>query len=239
MRRFAHGRTHEVVLRLAKESLSPGARVLDAGCGEGALTRPLAEAGYLLTAVDVDAGRLRLVPRPAVRADLDRPLPFADASFDAVVVVETLEHLWNHHLFLTEAARVTREGGLLLLTMPNVLNLASRLRFLLTGYPSIYSPRRLDADHRRRHVNILPLPVLDAGLTAAGWRLERVATDRVRRGALLLAPLAPLGRAAATLLRCRDPRTSSPNVLFGRSLVALARRARRAGETKRSSETRT
>lgn len=68
-------------------------RVLDVGCGSGRLTVALARAGAEVTGMDTDAERLAEAGRRAetagvrltlVEADMERPLPFTDASFDAV-----------------------------------------------------------------------------------------------------------------------------------------------------------
>ncbi len=69
-------------------------RVLDVGCGGGRLTVALAQAGAEVTGIDTSGERLEQARRRAARsgvalrlleADLNEPLPFPDASFDAVV----------------------------------------------------------------------------------------------------------------------------------------------------------
>ena len=95
-----------------------GRDVLDLGCGTGRHTAWLAGAGARVTAVDFSAGMLdearRKVPRGAVlfiAHDLHDPLPFDDASFDAVVSGLVLEHLHDLHGFFGEARRVLRPAG--------------------------------------------------------------------------------------------------------------------------------
>ena len=67
---------------------------------------------------------LDLFPREKFRgvlADASAPLPFRDASFDAVVSMEGTEHFENQATFLRECARVLRRAGKLILASPNVL----------------------------------------------------------------------------------------------------------------------
>ncbi len=91
------------------------ARVLDAGCGEGALSRRLAEAGYHVTSVDADPAAVaaaRSAGVPAVRADL---ASFDDEPFDAVVMLLSLHHMHPLHRVLDRVARLLRPGGMLVL----------------------------------------------------------------------------------------------------------------------------
>jgi SAM-dependent methyltransferase len=102
-----------------RESIPPGSFVLDAGCGSGRIFRyELAEGCRI---VGVDIGReLRDNPNvdERVRGDVQR-LPFADASFDAVLASHVMEHLPQPELAMAEVARVLRPGGRFLLLTPN------------------------------------------------------------------------------------------------------------------------
>src|SRR6266545_1167913 len=71
----------------------PGARVLDAGAGGGALAEALAAAGARVVALDVrDYRQAALEHTPFVAGRAER-LPFADAAFDLVVSSNVLEHV--------------------------------------------------------------------------------------------------------------------------------------------------
>jgi SAM-dependent methyltransferase len=103
------------VERRARE-VPPGARVLDAGAGEGRYRRHFAKARYV--AVDLAVGDPDWdYDRLDARADLGR-LPFVAGAFDHVLSTQTLEHLADPGAFLAEACRVLRPGGTLLLTAP-------------------------------------------------------------------------------------------------------------------------
>lgn len=107
---------------------APGARVLDAGCGEGVI-------------VDEYAGRLAIEgidPNYAsarVQTGSLMALPYADGTFDRALCLDVLEHLSfeEQPRALAELFRVLRGGGDLLVSIPNLAHLQSRVHFLLQG----------------------------------------------------------------------------------------------------------
>jgi SAM-dependent methyltransferase len=117
-------RRHEVAY-LAAAELCGGARVLDAGCGEGFGATIVRSAGAArVVALDYDmktALRVRTgYGLPAVRANLVA-LPFRDGAFDVVLSLQTIEHVWDQPAFLADCARVLQPCGRLVLTTPNRL----------------------------------------------------------------------------------------------------------------------
>jgi SAM-dependent methyltransferase len=129
---------------LFRAAIGTGKRVLDLGCRSGALTRHLLD-GNSVVGVDVDeralekAASLGIEP---VRANVDEPLPFEDASYDAVVAGELLEHLQFPDALVAEIHRVLRPGGVLVGSVPNAFRLQSRVRFL-RGRPPEDDPTHL------------------------------------------------------------------------------------------------
>jgi SAM-dependent methyltransferase len=87
--------------------------VLDAGCGDGALAAAAASAPLHVIGLDAAAPMVRAARAhgPVVRGDVTA-LPVADASVDAVVTVNVLDHLDRPVSALREARRVLRPGGL-------------------------------------------------------------------------------------------------------------------------------
>lgn len=103
-------------------SLSPDARVLDAGCGGGTPVLAALAGETRAVGLDFSGEQLRLAAGNAptvalVRGDMTS-LPFREGSFDAVTALHSLIHvpLDQHRTVLEEFARVLALGGLLLLT---------------------------------------------------------------------------------------------------------------------------
>ena len=106
-------------LRAFVRSLGHAGRALDLGCGDGRLTAEL-EAAELtaadVSAVALDRARGRLTGVRLVELEPDAPLPFEDGAFDLVLCAETVEHVRDVQLLLSEVRRVLRPGGTLALT---------------------------------------------------------------------------------------------------------------------------
>jgi SAM-dependent methyltransferase len=115
---------HLVAYRAAA-ALTPQKRVLDAGCGEGYGAALLAIDARTVVACDLEAPVLGRAHRryPAVDAAAGNlvSMPFADAAFDVVVSMQTIEHLHSPVDFLAECRRVLRPDGTLVLSTPNRL----------------------------------------------------------------------------------------------------------------------
>jgi len=115
-------RRHEAAyLRLVDRCA--GARVLEAGCGEGYGAALLARTARVVVGLDYDAitaahVAARYPEVHAVRGNLAQ-LPLPDGAVDVVANLQVIEHLWDQAGFLAECFRVLRPGGLLLVTTPN------------------------------------------------------------------------------------------------------------------------
>lgn len=100
-----------------------GMALLDVGCGGGILAEELARRGADVTGIDMSVSSLAVAnrhagtgaSRPAVRyaAGDALALPFADASFDAIVSSDFLEHVPDLGRCVREMARVLKPGGVL------------------------------------------------------------------------------------------------------------------------------
>lgn len=99
-------------------------KLLDVGCGTGALAAALAKRGALVTGVDpnevaVDAAR-KAVPDAVFHVAPGETLPFGDGDFDGTVFLNSLHHIPEAAMTpaLIEAARVTAPGGTVVVIEP-------------------------------------------------------------------------------------------------------------------------
>ena len=114
-----------------------GSRVLDLGCGDGAMLAHLqATRGCSGYGVEIDdANVLACVQRGVnvIQLNLDEGLAlFDDASFDVVLQIDTLQHLRNAEVMLRETARVGRIG---IVAFPNFAHWPNRLSVLQGRMP--------------------------------------------------------------------------------------------------------
>lgn len=213
-----------------------GLRILDLPAGNGLLADALRQAGHAVTCGDINR------ERPDYRyVDMSARLPFDDGEFDAVVCLEGVEHLLNPVALIAELARVTRRGGSIVVSTPNVMNFYSRLQYLFTGFPYQFNPAAVPqlapgTAGDRGHVFPLSYFQLRYLFEAHGVRVERVLGDRYKRKALMplylaLLPIAWLW-SRRLLLVAGEPGVESRNrellahahsapLLFSRSLVLV------------------
>jgi SAM-dependent methyltransferase len=109
---------HGAVLDAAR--VTPGTRLLDAGCGAGLLALLASLRGARLTVLDASAALLAIarerLPAADVREGDLEALPFADGSFDAVTAVNSLFYAADMAAAMRELSRVVRPGGRVVVT---------------------------------------------------------------------------------------------------------------------------
>jgi len=162
---------------------------LDVGAGSGQLIRQFRERFQTQPSACDYTGELMKLPGQKVEiANLnEQRLPYPDGSFDLVTATEVVEHLERYREVLRDLFRVTKPGGLCILTTPNILNLNSRLRFLTFGFWNLFGPlpvRNSALYSTGGHINPVSYFYLAHSLLDAGFTDVSVAVDKHQRSAV-------------------------------------------------------
>jgi len=218
-----------------------GSRVLELAPGGGALSAAMAGLGLRVEALDIHPELFeKMEGVSCIYGNLDDPLPFGDETYDLAVCCEGIEHLEFQYGFARELARVLRPGGRLVLTTPNIVNAASRLRFLLTGFYAlaVRPSSEFTRDRTIEHIYPLTFWQLRHILHTSGLLIESVSTDHIRKSSILLAWLWPLSYLFTrhAMYKEREQRQLEANLeilgqlhsaalFFGRTQIIVARKA--------------
>lgn len=191
---------HHLKFDRIRDAIHGCRRHLDIGCSAGTFIGTL---GQDQSSVGIDLAEAQIAfarqrhGAPQRRFDVvpAGPLPFADGEFDAVTVVELVEHLSpaDNLVLLREAARVLQPGGRLVVSTPNYGSLWPLLERLVN--------RLGEVDYSDQHITHYTRRSLVALMTDAGLRDVRV------EGYLLAAPfVAPIGWDFADRIAALEPR---------------------------------
>lgn len=126
--------------QLLERHVLPGCHVLDCGAGDGShygtflQSRGVHYIGLEYSEVAVQQANNRGLD--VRQHDLSKPLPFSDLTFDVVVSLEVLEHLFDPEFVVKEIHRVLKKGGWALISVPNIAFVSNRV-FMLFG---IFNP---------------------------------------------------------------------------------------------------
>jgi len=245
--------TGRAVLRALEGLDWARAQVADVGAGRGGFSKLLGEElerrhgiapSTVIRACDPTPESFEYAAVECARIPPDGRLPYADGTMDATVSMEVIEHVEDQFFFLRELARITRPGGTVLVSTPNTHHVASRLRTLATGFPTLFDALPLLAHDARRlggHIHPIAPYFLLYDAHRVGLSDLRLLADRRKTSALLLAilcsPLLWTGRALhrrrlerkrpAILAENRAwlDRLDSLDMLTSRSVILAARRA--------------
>jgi SAM-dependent methyltransferase len=236
---LAHQAIHDMVAGiLEQEGRGP---LLDVPAGEGALAARLIAAGFAVSCCDLYPEIFRLEGVNIIQGDLNGVLPFDNRSFEYVTCLEGLEHIENPQQAVREFARVLRPGGKVIVSIPNILNIEERFKWLLYGYTSHFKPmtraqvERLRAEYDNReeiaaHVNPIGYSELRYILEKNGFEIVGVHRDKPKTNAWLYWPIVLMIRLIARLTppakrreRWTEELASDEVLLGGNTLIVHAR----------------
>jgi len=198
----------DYLLGLLRSHGVPGGRVLDVGAGYGFFLQALEKAGYQPHGIETSPLAVEQA-RGRSRAEVfeqgaEEPFPFTDGYFDAVTLLDVIEHLPRYPAALASCHRCLRPGGKLFVITLNAHSLARPLL-----------GRRWAWYQDPTHVHLFNARRLRRGLNEAGLVIETLTTESnfcsVGEGTQFLKPLRRIGRVVHT-------------PILGDSLLAVAKR---------------
>ena len=197
-RRFHTGSEFSEVLRLIRKLMPAAQTVLDIPAGNGIASYAFAKSGFKVTAIEPDPsssvgrGAIEYIREKEGLQNIDiidaygENLPFADETFDVVYVRQGLHHAKDLRKMVSQAARVTRRGGLIIAAREPVVDdyngglqafLDAQPDHLLYGGENAFTHRDYLCAFNLKHVEMLyDLGPYDSIINLAPNSFENVET---------------------------------------------------------------
>ena len=129
-------------------------KILSVACSVGIYESVLVKNGYEVHGIDGAKNALQEAEKRGLlikTGDVNKPLPYHNATFDCVFAGDVIEHLFLVKPFLNEISRVLKPNGIFVVTTPNLAALNDRIRFLFGA-----SPRNVAPIHEYLYLHIRP-----------------------------------------------------------------------------------
>jgi SAM-dependent methyltransferase len=146
----AHSGDYTAHLRLPPwllQLLPKKARLLDLGCGTGLSSLPYLQAGHSVIGLDLSKEMLtkaRALPfENLLLGSFSQPLPLNDAQFDAVQILGAMDFVTDLVRLFNEIARVLKEGGYFLVTLPLPLSAEMEAKLQIRTHDPLLCERTL------------------------------------------------------------------------------------------------
>lgn len=219
---MAHEAIYGTVLGIVQNL--PVGKVLDVPAGEGALAARLIEVGFDVHCCDLYPEIFRLESVDIRQGDMGGTLPYDDSSFDYITCIEGLEHIENPQQAIREFSRLLKPGGHLILSIPNILNIEERFKWLLNGYTSHFKPLGREQVARARqafgdkveialHVNAISYSEMRYSLENCGFEVLTLHRDKPKARIWLYWPIVALIRLIGRMTPAQQRRERWTNEL--------------------------
>lgn len=168
MDEYYAGVDHRMIVEQIKK-YGQNLKVLDVGCGEGLLGSLLVNDNEV-HGVEIFDEKVKRCQAKGIKAKLvknNELLPYMDSYFDIVTCRDVLEHLFNPSYMVEEMHRVLKSDGLLAVTVPNMYDLKTRVRFPLGLWTKITFGANLG------HIRFFSKKTLIKLIKEKGFRIQK------------------------------------------------------------------
>ena len=108
---------------------------LDIGCGHGSVSEDLIKQNFQVSGIEINKDAIESLEHKGFEVfqkDITKPLDM-DKKFDIVMILDVLEHLFDPLFLLSEAKKVTKDKGYIIVTVPLYFDIVDRFKILFTG----------------------------------------------------------------------------------------------------------
>lgn len=149
---------------ILQDVVGSGKRVLDVGCGDG-LTSSILIPENEVYGVDVSEAALARAQERGIKItkfNLDQGLPDIKTSFDVILLLDILEHVHDPERLLDAAVSQMSEDTILVVSVPNTMNLLTRFFFLLGHYVDVMDRSHKESKLFSEHLHVFSKAKLEA-----------------------------------------------------------------------------
>jgi methionine biosynthesis protein MetW len=160
---------------ILRREVKSGCSVLDVGCGDG-FTASVIASSCQVTGVDVSETALHKAEEnglKTIKFNLDDGLPEVNQKHDVVLLLDVLEHVHNPEKLLDAALSKLSENGIIIVSVPNTMNLLTRLFFLFGRYVDLTDISHKGGKLFSEHLHIFSKKKLEELLSSRKLQIEK------------------------------------------------------------------
>jgi len=166
------------LLRMIKQG-----SVFDIGCGDGLLLEHLKKKGLQVSGIDISSVAVEICRSRGlncIQGDITDVLPYSDDTYENVLLIDVLEHMFLPLEVLEEAARISKKY--VYISVPNFVSLPARFQVLLGRVPENNTPRD-------GHVYFMTLDVILSLVKRSGLKVDEIQTNTFWENTPVIGPL--------------------------------------------------